>query len=169
MSRNVIETVMGAVVLVIAALFLFFAYSTAQVRSVRGYEVSAVFSRVDGVREGGDVRISGIRVGSILSLSLDPKTYDAVVRMNIEPNVQLATDTVAEIRSNGLLGDKYLALVPGNADDLIKPGGTIIHTQAPMSIEDLIGQYMFSAGQQKPADGGAAKPPGAPEPLSPGK
>jgi phospholipid/cholesterol/gamma-HCH transport system substrate-binding protein len=155
MSRNVIETVMGAVVLVIAALFLFFAYNVSQIRAVNGYEVTAQFERVDGIREGGDVRISGIKVGSILSQKLDPKTYFAIVRMSIDPHIQLPTDTVAQIASSGLLGDKYMALVPGGADEMIKPGGRIQFTQPAMSLENLIGQYIFSQGQQqkKPEEG----------------
>jgi phospholipid/cholesterol/gamma-HCH transport system substrate-binding protein len=158
MSRNVIETVMGAVVLVIAAVFLFFAYSSSQVRSVSGYPLTAKFDRIEGIREGGDVRISGIKVGSIISQRLDPETFMAVVKMNIDPAIKLSTDTVAEILSSGLLGDKYLALVPGNLDDKIKPGGEIAYTQSPESLEDLIGKYIFSAGgpQKKEGAGDAA-------------
>jgi len=153
MSRNVIETVMGAVVLVIAAVFLFFAYSTSQVRAVSGYEVTANFDRIEGIREGGDVRISGIKVGSIVSETLDPTNFLAVVKLTVDPVVKLPTDTVAEILSSGLLGDKYLALVPGAADDMIKPGGVIKFTQSPMSLENLIGQYIFSQGQSKKSEG----------------
>src|SRR5258708_2754212 len=91
MSRNVIETVMGAVVLVIAAVFLFFAYSTSQVRAVSGYELTAKFDRIEGIREGGDVRISGIKVGSIISETLDPTTFLAVVKMSIDPTIKLTT------------------------------------------------------------------------------
>ena len=157
MSRNVIETVMGAVVLVIAALFLVFAYSTAQVHAVSGYEVTAKFSKIDGIRQGGDVRISGIKIGTIISQSLDPQTYQAIVKMSIDPTVKLPTDTVAQILSNGLLGDKFLALLPGAADDMIKPGGEVKFTQAPMSLEDIIGQYIFSqGGSPKPGAPGAA-------------
>ena len=159
MSRNVIETVMGAVVLVIAALFLFFAYNVSQVRAVRGYEVTAQFERVDGIREGGDVRVSGIKVGSIVSESLDPKTYLAVVRMSIDPNIKLPADTVAQITSSGLLGDKYMALVPGGADEVIKPGGRITMTQPAVSFEDLIGKYLFTqTGSQKKGEDDGAKP-----------
>ena len=75
MTGNVIETVMGAVVLVVAAFFLFFAYTTSQVRAVQGYQVSAQFERVDGIRDGSDVRIAGVKVGSIVSETLDPKTF----------------------------------------------------------------------------------------------
>jgi phospholipid/cholesterol/gamma-HCH transport system substrate-binding protein len=158
MSRNVIETVMGAVVLVIAAVFLFFAYSTSQVHAVSGYELTARFDRIEGIREGGDVRISGIKVGSIISQTLDPTTFLAVVRMSIDPTIKLPSDSVAEILSSGLLGDKFLALVPGAADDMLKPGGVIKFTQSPMSLENLIGQYIFSQGQSKKGDGDADKP-----------
>jgi len=154
MSRNAIETIMGAVVLVIAALFLFFAYSTSQIRSTSGYEVTASFDRIDGIRDGGDVRISGIKVGSIISQTLDPKTYLAVVHMTIDPSVKLPTDTVAQIASSGLLGDKYLSLVPGGAEETIPPGGRIQFTQPAISLESLIGQYIFS--NQSPQKSGAA-------------
>ncbi len=125
MRGNVIEAVMGAVVIVVAALFLVFAYKTSQLRQVPGYEVSADFERVDGIRQGGDVRISGIKVGSIMSERLDPKTFLAVVTMSIEPSIKLPDDTVAEILSAGLLGDKYMSLVPGGSDKIIPPGGKI--------------------------------------------
>ena len=107
MSRNAVETVMGAVVLVVAAVFLFFAYSTTQVRAVSGYELTARFNRVEGLRDGSDVRISGIKVGSVTSQTLDPKTFVAVITLNVEPSIKLPVDTVATISSSGLFGDKY--------------------------------------------------------------
>jgi phospholipid/cholesterol/gamma-HCH transport system substrate-binding protein len=159
MSRNVIETVMGAVVLVIAALFLFFAYSTSQVHAARGYEVRAKFERVDGIREGGDVRMSGIKIGTIVAQTLDPKTYQAVVRMSIDPSVKLPKDTKAQIASAGLLGDKYLSLEPGNEDQMIPPGGEITWTEPGITLESLLGKVLYSVGgqqnQQKPNEGGA--------------
>src|SRR5205807_9070615 len=94
MRGNVIETVMGAVVLVVAALFLAFAYKTSQLRSVSGYDVSAEFERVDGIRQGSDVRVSGIKIGSVMTEELDPKTYLATVRMSIDPAIKLPDDTV---------------------------------------------------------------------------
>jgi len=157
MTGNVIETVMGAVVLVVAALFLFFAYSTSQVRAVQGYQVTAQFERIDGIRDGGDVRIAGVKVGSIVSASLDPKTFLADVQMSIDPAYKLPDDTVAEIISAGLLGDRYLALVPGGSEQTIPPGGRIKFTQAPVSLENLIGQMIFSqpGAQKKPGEGEA--------------
>jgi phospholipid/cholesterol/gamma-HCH transport system substrate-binding protein len=152
MSRNAVETVMGAVVLVVAAVFLFFAYTTSQVRAVSGYELTANFDRVEGLRDGGDVRISGIKVGSIISQTLDPKDFVAIVKMSIDPAVKIPVDSVATITSSGLLGDKYLSIVPGAEDEFIKPGGTIEHTTPPMSLESLIGQFIY--GQQNAGGGG---------------
>ena len=159
MRGNVIETVMGAVVLVVAALFLVFAYKTSQLRAVSGYQVSAEFSRVDGIRQGSDVRISGIKIGSVVTEELDPKSFLAVVRMSIDPKVQLPDDTVAEIISAGLLGDKYMSLVPGGSDKVIPPGGKITYTQSSVSLENLIGQMMFSTpGAKKPGEGETPPP-----------
>ncbi len=172
MSRNAVETVMGAVVLVVAAVFLFFAYTTSQVQAVSGYELTAKFSNADGLKDGGDVRISGIKVGSILTQRLDPQSFQAVVTLSLDPAIKLSTDSVAVITSSGLLGDKYLAIEPGNEDEVIPPGGAITHTQAAMSLENLIGQVIYSqsqaAGQnaKKPdADGAAPGPAPAPSPA----
>jgi len=159
MRGNVIETVMGAVVIAVAALFMVFAYKTSQLRSVAGYQVTADFARVDGIRQGSDVRISGIKIGSVVAEVLDPKTFLANVRMSIDPSVQLPDDTVAEIISAGLLGDKYMSLVPGGSDKVIPPGGKITYTQSSVSLENLIGQMMFSApGPKKGGEGDAPKP-----------
>jgi phospholipid/cholesterol/gamma-HCH transport system substrate-binding protein len=168
MRGNVIETVMGAVVIVVAGLFLVFAYKTSQLRSVSGYELSAEFSRIDGIRQGSDVRISGIKIGSVASEQLDPKTFLAVVRMSIDPSVKLPDDTVAEIVSAGLLGDKYMSLVPGGSDQMIAPGGKIKYTQSSVSLESLIGQTIFSApgGGKKPGETDAPQSP-APGPGAP--
>ena len=158
MTGNMIETVMGGVVLVVAALFLFFAYSTSQVRAVQGYEVSAQFDSVSGIHDGTDVRIGGVKVGTIVSETLDPNTFLANVRLSIENAYKLPDDTVAKIVSSGLLGDKFMALVPGGAEQTIPPGGRIKFTQSPISIEDLVGQLMFSppgGGQKKPGEGEA--------------
>lgn len=158
MKGNVIETVMGAVVLVAAALFLFFAYSTSQLRSVPGYQLTANFEHIDGIRDGSDVRISGIKVGSVLGTVLDPKTFLATVTMSVEPSVTLPDDTVAEIVSSGLLGDKYMSLVPGGSDKDLPAGGRIKFTQSSISIEHLIGQMMFSPPAKKPGEGDAPPP-----------
>ena len=110
MKRNVIETVLGGVVLVIAGLFLVFAYLGSDVRPVKGYKLIAKFNAIDGLTVGSDVRIGGVKIGSVVDQRIDTKDYRAVVTLTILPSVKLPTDTVARITSNGLLGSKYVKL-----------------------------------------------------------
>jgi len=167
MSRNAVETMMGAVVLVVAAVFLFFAYTTTKVTASSGNIYTAQFSRVDGIRDGTDVRINGIKVGSVVSQVLDPKTFYAVVRISVDPAIKLSTDSVMSIHMSGLLGDKYIDIEPGNEDAIIPPGGRIEHTQAPFDLENAVGQLIFGqtkkdSGSSKDTGGGApARAPGA--------
>lgn len=161
MGGNVIETVMGAVVLAVAALFLFFAYTTIQVGGVSGYQLTAQFSSVGGLSIGSDVNLAGVKIGSVTAETLDPKTFLATVHMTIEQQYKLPEDTVAKIASPGLLGNKYIELVPGGADKTLPPGGRIKYTQASVSLEDLIGQMMYSpAGAAKKSGEGAPAPGG---------
>ena len=153
MQHNLIETVMGAVVLVVAALFLFFSYTSSGLRPVTGYTVTAQFDRVDGISVGSDVRLAGIKVGTVTDQILDPKTYLAVLRMSIERNVALPTDSSAEIVGSGLLGEKFVALVPGGAAEMLPDGGQIRYTQSPVSLERMIGQLIFSNQPSSKGDG----------------
>ena len=145
MGRNAIETVMGAAVLVVAAMFVYFAYNTAQIKAVTGYEVTARFFKVGGLSKGSDVRISGIKVGTVTDSRLDPVTFDAVVTMSITPEVKLPSDTVATIASSGMLGDKYIMLVPGHAEDRLAGGAAIADTRDYRSLEDQVGEIIFLA------------------------
>lgn len=145
MRRNAIETVMGAVVLLVAGVFVFFAYDMAQVKAVEGYEVTALFYKIGGLNEGSDVRISGIKVGTVIDHNLDSESYDARVRMTITREVKLPVDTVASIASEGLLGGKYVRLEPGTDKSYIKDGGTITKTKDFRSLEDQVGEIIFLA------------------------
>ena len=145
MRRNAIETVMGAVVLLVAGVFVFFAYDMAQVKAVEGYEVTALFYKIGGLNEGSDVRISGIKVGTVIDHELDSESYDARVRMTITREIKLPVDTVASIASEGLLGGKYVRLEPGTDKSFIKDGGTITKTKDFRSLEDQVGEIIFLA------------------------
>ena len=150
MRGNVVEALLGAVVLVVAAGFLVFAYSSTDVGSVEGYEVSAKFDRVDGLVVGSDVRLGGIKIGTIVGQTLEPDTYLAIVRMSIDPDIRLPADSSAEIVSDGLLGGRYLSLVPGGAEEMLATGDEIRFTQSPVSLESLIGRMIFSQGEAEP-------------------
>ena len=149
MRGNVVEALLGAVVLIVAAGFLIFAYSSTDVAAVEGYQVHAKFDRVDGLVIGSDVRLGGIKVGTVVGQELEADTYLAVVRMTIDPKIKLPGDSSAEIVSDGLLGSKYLSLVPGGDEGIIEAGGEIRFTQSPIILENLIGQLIFSQGESK--------------------
>jgi phospholipid/cholesterol/gamma-HCH transport system substrate-binding protein len=149
-----IESVMGAVVLVVAALFIYFAYNTAQLGTVAGYPVTASFVKLGGLPVGSDVRISGIKVGTVSERRLDPSTFNAVITMTIAADIKLPEDTVAVIASEGLIGSKYVRLEPGNAQATIPPNGTVTETRSFRSLEDQVGEIIFLAttkpGQSAP-------------------
>jgi len=160
MRRNVIETVLGGVVLAVAAFFLAFAYKSADLRKVQGYELTANFSSITGLQSGADVRISGVKVGSVSSLTLDPKSYQAVVHLSIDHTVKLPKDTAAVIASESLLGGKFLSLEPGGDPDMIKPNGRVEYTQSTPGLEQLLGQVIFSLqSMSKPADAASGTQP----------
>lgn len=153
MRKNVIETILGAVVLLVAGFFLFFAYTTSSVKAVSGYPLEARFSSTGGLASGADVRISGVKVGTVTSQHLDKQTFQAVVRMDIDSNVQLPRDTTASIASESLLGGRYLQLDPGGEEDKLKAGDTIEYTQSAVNLEELLGRFIFnSASGEKKSD-----------------
>jgi len=144
MKRSVVETVLGAVVLFVAGFFLVFSYNTANVKQVSGYEVVGHFTSIGGLAVGDDVQISGVKVGSVVNVDLDPVTYLARVTMSIEPSIELTEESSAMISNESLLGGKYVSLDPGGADELLKDGGRISRTQAPQNLEELLGKFIFS-------------------------
>jgi phospholipid/cholesterol/gamma-HCH transport system substrate-binding protein len=146
MQNSVVETLIGAAVIAVAALFFFFAYSSTGSAPVSGYEVLAKFNRADGVNVGTDVRLSGIKIGTVSKLGLDPKTYNAVVTISLENSVKLPDDSSVRITSEGLLGNQYLSIDPGSSPDLIKSGGEIENTQGAIDLMGLLGKVMFSSG-----------------------
>lgn len=172
MKRSVVETVLGAVVLILALVFLVFSYSTANVGDVSGYNISANFSGIGGLKVGDSVQISGVKVGQVAKVELDPKTYLAKVTMSLDSEVKLPEDTAALISSESLLGGRYMALEPGSMEDsMIPDGGQIQFTQAPQNLEQLLGQFIFSMQGDKKGDAAEAPaddvPVAAPMPEQP--
>jgi phospholipid/cholesterol/gamma-HCH transport system substrate-binding protein len=146
MQNSIVETLIGAAVIAVAVLFFFFAYSSTGSGPISGYEVSAKFNRADGVNVGTDVRMSGIKIGTVSKLGLDPKTYNAVVTLSLENSVKLPDDSSVRITSDGLLGNQYLSVEPGGSQSPIKPGGEIENTQGAIDLMGLLGKVMFGAG-----------------------
>lgn len=138
------ETIVGFFVLIVTTFFFNYVYTKSGWKKDDGYVLTATFDKADGLSEGVDVKISGVRVGKILSTSVDPETFMAIVKFYVSNNMKLPKDTCAAIQSEGLLGSKYLALLPGCDDENLKDGDIIYHTSGAINIESLIGQFMFS-------------------------
>jgi len=146
MQSNLVETLIGTIVVAVAALFLFYGYTSSGMRGSAGYKVVAEFSGVGGLANGSDVRLSGIKVGTVVSQRLNAETYQAVVTLDLARDVKIPDDTSAKIASDGLLGGSYVSLTPGGSPDYLTDGGEIMFTQGAVDLMSLIGQAVFSAG-----------------------
>jgi phospholipid/cholesterol/gamma-HCH transport system substrate-binding protein len=164
--HNAAEVLVGAIVLLVAAGFLVYAVAHSGRSSVSGYPLFAKFEHIDGLGVGADVRLAGVKVGSVDEERIDPQSFLAVVGLTVRDDLKLPKDTAAIITSESLLGGKYLSLQPGGDEAMLQPGQTITITQSSVSLEELLGKFIFSAtsvpkGQTSGADQGGAQP-GAP-------
>ena len=143
MNKKPVETIMGIVVVVVAALFLFFAYKVSDLQMVKGYEVTAKFLKVGGLNVGSDVRLNGIKVGTVVKQSLDPEDYSAEVIMSLAPDIKLPVDSVVAIVGDGLVGDKFVKIEPGKATEMLKNGDIVKNTKDFKTLEDMVGEIIF--------------------------
>ncbi len=146
MRHNIVETLVGAVVIIVAAAFVFYGYTLSEKQGTAGYELSAQFNRVDGLVVGSDVRLSGIKIGAVTAMTLDPETYSAIVSLVVNKDIALPDDSNAKITSEGLLGGNYISLSAGGSEDMLAAGDEIIFTQGAVDLLDLVGQALFSTG-----------------------
>jgi phospholipid/cholesterol/gamma-HCH transport system substrate-binding protein len=148
-GRNIVETIVGALVLLVAGVFLFYAFAKSDRSGPNGYEISARFDRIDGLKRGADVTVSGVKVGSVTGFDLDRKTYEAEVRMMVSSSVSLPLDTNAKVVSESLLGGMVVILEPGSETQMIQPGGEIKKTQGAVQLSELIAKFMFGSTGSK--------------------
>ena len=149
MASNATETLIGAIILFVAGGFLVYGASRADLSMVgAGYPLQAQFREAEGLAVGGDVRLSGIKIGSITSLGLNPDNYFATVTMAVDENVKLPEDSVAKIASEGLLGGSFVAIDPGGSDFMLEPGGSFQHTQGSVNLLDLVSKAIHGGGIQ---------------------
>lgn len=145
-QRSVAELAAGAAVLVVAAGFLAYAVVNTGRASIGGTTLNARFDNVGSIAPGADVRVAGVKVGSVTSLGIDPQTYQAMVTFTVRSDLKLPTDSSAVISSGGLLGGASLSLAPGGADTLLSNGQTMTITQSAVNLEDLLGKFIFNVG-----------------------
>lgn len=111
--------------------------------SNRTYVVHARFGSVSGLKAGATIEIAGVPIGKVGAISLDPKTYQAQVDMEINRGVELQEDSIASIRTAGIIGDRYVDISPGGSPELIKPDGQIVETESAINLEELVSKYIF--------------------------
>lgn len=144
MRSSVVEALMGVVVLVVAGAFLYLAYTMSVVTSSKGIEAIAKFQRIDGLVLGNDVRVSGVKVGKVSKIEIDPKTFFAKVTFSIDKDLRLPADSSAAILSESLLGGKYLSVSPGGSKTFLAPGQELERTVPAVNFESLLSKFLFS-------------------------
>ncbi len=144
--RSVSEVAAGAVVLLVAAGFLFYAVANSGRATLGGYTLNAAFDNVGGISTGSDVRIAGLKVGSVTGLKIDPKSFQAVATFTVQSDIKLSDDSSATIATGGLLGGNFISLAPGGDTKMLADGGTITITQSAVNLEDLLGKFIFNVG-----------------------
>jgi phospholipid/cholesterol/gamma-HCH transport system substrate-binding protein len=111
------------------------------------YSVTAKFGNIAGLKPRARVAIAGVDVGKVSNIELDPETYEAVVTLTLVESVKLPLDTAASIYTSGLIGNNYISLLPGAEEEYLADGDEIIETQSGLVLEELVGKYLFSAGE----------------------
>lgn len=145
MKRFSLEVAVG---MFLIAGFLCFAYLSVKLGEVEllggnTYSVTAKFGSVAGLKNGAIVEIAGVQVGKVTAIDLSQEYYEAVVHMAIDKGVEIPEDSIAAIRTAGIIGDKYVSISPGGAMDFLKVDGEIAETQSSINLEELVSKYVF--------------------------
>lgn len=145
MKRFNLEVVVGLFMLLGFASFVFMSVKLGDVNifNDRTYTVNARFGSVAGLKQGATVNIAGVSVGKVANIELNQETYEAMVVMHIKPEVKLQEDSIASIRTAGIIGDRYISILPGGSLDLIEDGGEIFETESAINFEELLSKYIF--------------------------
>ncbi len=149
MKRGAVETILGAVVLVLVIVFVVFGARSVDIGGEDGYRLSARFLKVGGLERGSDVRISGVKVGTVVERTLDLDTFEALVVFTVRDDIRLPSDTEAGVTNEGLLGGKYLRLFPGKSYEKLEPGQELARTRDYQALEDTVSEIIFLATDSK--------------------
>lgn len=139
------ETAVGVFVLIglLCVAYLTIKLGRMEMMSDHGYQLTARFNSASGLRVGADVELAGVPVGRVASITLDPERAQAVVLLRLPEDLRLSSDTIASIKTSGLIGDKFVSLSPGGSEIQLKPGGEIEDTESAVDLESLIGKIAF--------------------------
>jgi phospholipid/cholesterol/gamma-HCH transport system substrate-binding protein len=144
MRNETVETLIGAIVVAIAVIFVVYTYRTTGTANVGGYELVTKMDRVDGIAVGTDVKLAGVKVGTVSALTLDYKDYRVTVHMAVQSDVKVPDDSSVIVTSAGLLGSSYISIQPGGSDKVLPPGGLIKNSQGALDMMGLINRFVGS-------------------------
>lgn len=163
MRESLFETLVGFLVVAVAAIFLVFSLQQrSEAAPANSYQLQAKFNRVDGISTGSDVRLAGVKVGTVSNITLDPKTYKAVVTFTVKKGIQVPDDSTAQVLSDGLLGGSYMGIMVGGSFDYIPEGGTVEFTRGSVDLLTVLSEVAGSAaGNNKTGDDGGGNQQGA--------
>ena len=147
MQKYAKETTVGLFVLIglLCVAYLTIKLGRMELMGEDVYTVDAKFASVSGLRAGADVEMAGVPIGKVAGISLDDMLGVAVAHLSIHKDVELAVDSIAAVKTSGLIGDKYIQISPGGSMDLLKDGDTLTETESAVDIEGLISKYVFGS------------------------
>ena len=149
MKSNTFEAIIGALVITLSIVFLYFGFSSIKLNNSDSYNILALFNRIDGIKIGSDIRMSGIKIGSVSKQELDNKSFEAKVSMSIDSKILIPDDSSAKITSDGLLGGNYISIEPGGSDIFLSNDEEIFFTQGSVDLIGLVGEALFSVEGEK--------------------
>jgi|CXWL01.1.fsa_nt_gi phospholipid/cholesterol/gamma-HCH transport system substrate-binding protein len=138
LKRRTLEILVGALMLLIGYAFVHVSYSSSKVKTVQGYSLNLRFHKIGTIKDGAEVKVAGVTVGRVAGMNLDRDSYEVVMQITVPPDLKLPKDTKAAITTDGLLGNKYVKIEPGQSKEMLKPGDSIGKTKDAVSIEDLV-------------------------------
>jgi phospholipid/cholesterol/gamma-HCH transport system substrate-binding protein len=144
-KSQTLETIIGFAVLICAAMFLMFALKSSNIKTASKYSLIAKFDNVEGILIGSDVKISGIKVGSVIGQTIDDITYNAIVEFHVDKSVKLPKDSNIKVSTSGLIGSKFLEIQPGSDEKFLTNNSEIRYTQSTINLEDLISRFVFNS------------------------
>src|SRR6201986_597910 len=152
-QNNIAESLIGACVVAIALVFAVLAYNRTGSGGLSGYEVNAKLPKADGLAVGTDVRLAGIKIGTVSDMTLDPKTYLVTVHMSIRNDIKLPVDSSVLVTQAGFLGGQYLSITPGGDDKIMSAGSYFDNAQGSIDVMGLVNRFTGggAAGPSKPA------------------
>lgn len=160
-KENAGEALIGLLVVLLAGWFVWFAWmQTGGGEKSGSIHVTALFPNASGVNVGTDVRVAGLKIGSVTGQKLDPESYQVAITLAIDPKVKIPADSSAAITSEGLLGSTFIALLPGGETVPLKDGDTISDTQGAMDLMGMVGQFINRSGDSSSSDPKPAEPAG---------